>query len=63
MNTSTPPITTDELRAAFSRARLLRFHGWTFERALAVPVLRWALERSAIARRQSENHPAQPRLI
>lgn len=58
-----PPITTDELRAAFGRARLLRFHGWTFERALAVPVLRWALERSAMARRQSENHPAQPRLI
>lgn len=61
--TSTTPITTDELRAAFGRARLLRFHGWTFERALAVPVLRWALERSAMARRQSENHPAQPRLI
>lgn len=55
--------TTDELRAAFGRARLLRFHGWTFERALAVPVLRWALERSAMARRESENHPAQPRLI
>lgn len=58
-----PPVTTDELRAAFGRARLLRFHGWTFERALAVPVLRWALERSAMARRLSENHPAQPRLI
>jgi hypothetical protein len=56
-------ITTAELRAAFGRARLLRFHGWTFDRAMAVPVLRWALERSAIARRQSENHPAQPRLI
>ncbi len=63
MTTNTAPITTDELRAAFGRARLLRFHGWTFERALAVPVLRWALERSAMARRQSENHPAQPRLI
>ena len=63
MTSTTPHITTDELRAAFGRARLLRFHGWTFERALAVPVLRWALERSAMARRQSENHPAQPRLI
>ena len=61
--TFNPPITTDELRAAFGRAHLLRFHGWTFERALAVPVLRWALERSALSRRQSENHPAQPRLI
>lgn len=57
------PVTIAELRAAFGRARLLRFHGWTFERALTVPVLRWALERSAIARRQSEHHPAQPRLI
>ena len=56
-------VTTAELRAAFGRARLLRFNGWTFDRAMAVPVLCWALERSAIARRQSENHPAQPRLI
>lgn len=62
MDQSTPP-TTAELRAAFGRARLLRFHGWTFDRAMAVPVLRWALERSAIARRHTENTPAQPRLI
>ena len=56
-------VSTAELRAAFGRARLLRFHGWTFERALAVPVVRWALERSALARRHTDHTPAQPRLI
>lgn len=63
MSTDDTPVTTAELRAAFSRARLLRFHGYTFERAMAVPVLRWALSRSAIARRQTDQTPAQPRLI
>lgn len=63
MSTQLHAPTTAELRAAFARARLLRFNGWTFERAMAVPVLRWALERSAIARRKTNNTPAQPRLI
>lgn len=57
------PVTMGELRAAFGRARLLRFHGWTFERALDVPVLRWALEKSALAARQKHHLPAQPRLF
>lgn len=58
----TPP-TTDELRAAFQRARLLHFYGWTFERAIAVPTLAWALEKSALAARQKNSLPAQARLI
>lgn len=57
-----PDITMAELREAWSRARLLHFHGWTFDRALQVPVLRWALERSALSRR-STTTPAQPRLF
>lgn len=57
------PATTDELRAAFARARLLHFYGWTFERAIAVPTLAWALQKSALAARQKHNLPAQPRLI
>lgn len=61
--TAPTPVTTDELRAAFNRARLLHFHGWTFERALTVPVLVWALEKSALAHRQSHGLPSQPRLI
>lgn len=57
------PPTTVELRAAFERAKLLHFYGWTFERAVAVPTLRWALEKSALAHRHTHHHPAQPRLI
>ena len=56
-------IITAELSAAFARARLLRFHGWTFERAVAVPVLRWALEKSALAARRTHALPVQSRLI
>ena len=63
MSPDDTPITTDELRAAFARARLLRFHGWTFDRACAVPVLLWALQKSALARRRQQTTPAQPRLI
>lgn len=57
------PITTAELRAAFGRARLLRLHGWTYQKALACPLVAWALQRSALAHRQSHQLPAQPRLI
>lgn len=60
--TPTPP-TTDELRAAFDRARVLHLRGWTFARALAVPLVAWSLEKSALAARRTHNQPAQPRLI
>lgn len=59
----TPPPTTDELRAAFNRVPLLHLDGWTFERAMAAKLVRWALEKSALARRRSHQLPAQPRLI
>lgn len=57
------PPTTDELRAAFNRAGLLHLRGWTFARAIAVPLVAWSLEKSALAARQKHHHPAQPRLI
>jgi hypothetical protein len=55
--------TTDELRAAFNRAPLLHLRGWTFERACAAPLVLWALNKSALATRQTHHPPAQPRLI
>jgi hypothetical protein len=57
------PPTTDELRAAFDRAKALHLRGWTFARALAVPLVAWSLEKSALAARRTHNQPAQPRLI
>lgn len=57
------PPTTDELRAAYKRAVWLRFGGWSFERALATPLIAWSLHKSALARRRTEHQPAQPRLI
>lgn len=58
----TPP-TTNELRAAFNRAALLHLRGWTFARAMTVPLVAWSLEKSALAARQKHHFPAQPRLI
>ncbi len=63
MNTADTPITTTELRAAFGRARLLRLSGWTFERALAAPLVAWSLQKSALAARRAHHLPTQPRLI
>lgn len=57
------PPTTAELRAAFARASLLHFRGWTFERAMATPLVAWSLEKSALAARRTHHLPAQPRLI
>jgi hypothetical protein len=58
------PPTTDELRQAWLRAGLaLRFLGWTFDKAMDTPTVRWALEKSALAARQAHQLPAQPRLI
>lgn len=55
-------VTTAELRAAFNRARALHLIGWTFKQAQEVPLVRWALEKSAIAHRQP-HQPIQPRLL
>lgn len=59
------PPTTAELRAAWNRPGMtpLRFIGWSFERAMSVPTVRWSLEKSALATRRTHNQPAQPRLI
>ena len=62
MSPETTP-TTAELRAAFNRAPVLHLRGWTFERAQAVPVVRWALEKSALAVRRTHHLPAQPALF
>lgn len=61
--TESIPATTDELRAAFGRAPLLHLLGWTFERAMAAPLLAWSLEKSALSFRKTHHLPAQPRLI
>ena len=63
MTNRTDPATTDELRAAFNRAAPLHFRGWTFARAMAVPIIAWSLEKSALAARQTNHWPAQPRLL
>ena len=56
------PVTGDELKAAYKRAGLWRI-GMSFERACAIATVRWALEKSALARRHRDRLPAQPRLI
>lgn len=56
------PATTDELRAAWDRVRILRLRGWTYAKAMANPLLRISLEKSAVAHRRTEHHQ-QPRLI
>jgi hypothetical protein len=56
--------TTDELRAAWLRGALpLRFLGWSFDKALTIPTVRWALEKSALAHRHTHHLPAQPGLF
>lgn len=60
--TTKPHITTDELRDAYTRAGLWNI-GMSFERAAAIRMVRWALEKSALARRQRLGMPQQPRLI
>ena len=57
-----PHITTDELRDAYTRAGLWRI-GMRFTTAQAAPLVRWALEKSALARRRRYALPVQPRLI
>mgnify|MGYP000882786048 CR=1 FL=1 len=49
-----PSPTTEELRAAFNANRLLHLQGMSFERAIAIPLLRTAIECTAKARRRAE---------
>ena len=60
---TTAPPTTTELRAAFERARVLHLSGWTFARALAAPLVLWAMQKSALAARRTHHLPAQPGLF
>lgn len=57
-----PPVTTDELKAAYKRAGLWMI-GKTFTVALGIPAVRKCLENSALARRRKQHQPLQPRLI
>ena len=63
MSVAELPPTTAELRAAFDRARVLHFYGWTFEGAQAAPLVLWALQKSALAARRTHHIPAQPGLF
>lgn len=60
--TADPPVTTDELKAAYKRAGLWVI-GKTFAEALNTPLVRRCLEYSALARRQRHQQPLQPRLL
>jgi hypothetical protein len=53
-----PPPTTDELLHAYMRAQVWRI-GMTFHRALSIATVRWALEKTALARRHTQAHPQQ----
>ena len=55
--------TTDELRQAFERCRVLHFLGWAFARAMAVPAIATSLTCSAQLHRQRLALPAQPDLF
>jgi hypothetical protein len=59
---SDPHITTQERKDAYTRAKLWRI-GMSFHQAQAAPLVRWALEKSALARRKRHAIPAQPSLI
>lgn len=60
MNTTS--ATAAELYAAWDRVRVLRLRGWTFAKAMATPLLRLALEKSAVAHRRADQ-PQQPALL
>lgn len=60
--TDKPHISTDEIRDAYTRAGLWRI-GMPFAAAQATPMIRWALEKSALARRRRFALPVQPRLL
>lgn len=56
------PVTVAELKAAYKRAGIWTI-GMTFDRAMQIATVRWALEKSALAVRQRHHLPQQPRLI
>jgi hypothetical protein len=53
---------TDQLKAAYRRTGLA-FLGYTFEKAMAVPVIRIALECAVKAQTKGKPAPVQPALI
>jgi len=55
--------TTEDLRSAFDRVKVLRFRGWTFERAMATPLIRAALRLSALSRLRGAPCPTQVQLF
>jgi hypothetical protein len=61
--------TIADLRAAFARVPLLHLRGWTFERAMVAPLVRWSLIHVARAQRErletaaGRRLPYQPTLI
>jgi hypothetical protein len=55
-------VSTDELRDAYTRAGMWCI-GMSFERAIAIRTVRWALEKSVLARRQRCAIPQQGALI
>lgn len=57
-----PHITTQERKDAYTRAGLWRF-GMTFEQAQGARLVRWALDKSALARRQRYALPTQGVLL
>lgn len=65
---TTAPITTADLRAAYLRATGLRFAGISFERALAIPLVRLGLEANVRGHRvnaaeRGERVPVQGSLL
>lgn len=56
------PITIAELKAAYKRVGMWRT-GKSFMAAIAWAPIRLCLEKSALAARQREHAPTQPRLI
>lgn len=60
--TDKPHISTDEIRDAYVRAGLWRI-GMPFAAAQSIKMVRWALEKSALARRRRFALPVQPRLL
>lgn len=59
---STDTPTTVELKAAWQRAGLWRA-GVKFSEAMSRPLVRWSLEKSALAARRTHHLPVQPALF
>lgn len=57
-----PHISTQELKDAYTRAHLWRI-GMSFAQAQGAPLVRWALQKSALAARRRHALPLQGRLI